>query len=67
VLHEYTKYNETISLQTLPIYYLEPNTRITVKNAESNIYGDYLINTLSFTLDNASTLTINAVRVPEKI
>ena len=67
VLHEYTKYNETISLQTLPIYYLEPNTRITVKNAESNIYGDYLINTLSFTLDNSSTLTINAVRVPEKI
>lgn len=67
VLHEYTKYNENISLQTLPIYHLEPNTRITVKNAESNIYGDFIINTLSFTLDNSSTLTINATRVPEKI
>lgn len=67
VLHQYTKYNENISLQTLPIYHLEPNTRITVKNAESNIYGDYLINSLSFALDNSSTLTINATRVPEKI
>ena len=67
VFHQYTKYNETISLQTLPIYYLQPNTRITIENAESNIYGDYIIDTLSFTLDNSSMLTINATKAPEKI
>ena len=67
VLHQYTKYNETISLQTLPIYHLQPNTRITIENAESNIYGDYIIDTLSFTLDNSSMLTINATKAPEKI
>lgn len=67
VFHQYTKYNETVSLQTLPIYHLEPNTRITIENAESNIYGDYIINTLSFTLDNSSMLTINAIKAPEKI
>ena len=67
VFHQYTKYNETISLQTLPIYHLQPNTRITIENAESNIYGDYIIDTLSFTLDNSSMLTINATKAPEKI
>lgn len=67
VIHQYTKYNESISLQTIPIYYLEPNTRITVNNTESNIYGDYMIESLSFTLDNSSMLTINATRVPDKI
>ena len=67
VFHQYTKYNETISLQTLPIYYLQPNTRITIENAESNIYGDYIMDTLSFTLDNSSMLTINATKAPEKI
>lgn len=67
VFHQYTKYNETISLQTLPIYHLEPNTRITIENVESNIYGDYIIDTLSFTLDNSSMLTINATKAPEKI
>lgn len=67
VIHQYIKYNESISLQTIPIYYLEPNTRITVNNTESNIYGDYMIESLSFTLDNSSMLTINATRVPDKI
>ena len=67
VIHEYTKYNESISIQTLPIYHLEPNIRITVKNKESNIYGDYMIESLSFTFDNSSMLTINATRAPEKI
>lgn len=67
LIHEYTKYNESISIQCLPIYHFEPNTRITVKNAESDIYGDYIIQSLSFTLDNASMLTINATKAPEKI
>ena len=67
VIHQYAKYNETISLQTLPIYHLEPNTRITINNTESNIFGDYMIQSLSFSLDNSSSLTINAIRVPDKI
>ena len=66
-LHEYTKYNETISLQTLPLYHLQPNIRITVENEESGIYGDYIIDSLSFSLDVSSFLSINATRAPEKI
>jgi len=31
-LYQYTNYNEQISLTVLPIYYLEPNTRITVRD-----------------------------------
>ena len=31
-LYQYTNYNEQISLTTLPIYYLEPNVRITVRD-----------------------------------
>ena len=67
LIHEYTKYNQSISIQCLPIYHFEPNTRITVKNEESNIFGDYIIESLSFTLDNASVLNINATKAPEKI
>lgn len=67
VLHEYTKYNETISLQTLPLYHLQPNTRITVSSDECGIYGDYIIDSLSFSLDTSSLLSINATRAPEKI
>jgi len=31
-LYRYTQYNEQISLTALPIYNLEPNTRITVRD-----------------------------------
>lgn len=67
LLHEYTSYNESISLQTLPIYFLEPNTRISVHDIKSNIHGDYMINSLSFTLDTSSLLTINATKALSKI
>ena len=67
LLHQYTDFNETISLQTLPLYFLQPNTRISVFDEKSNIYGDYLINSLSFSIANNSTMTINATRALEKI
>lgn len=67
LLHQHTSFNQNINLQTLPIYFLEPNTRITVNNVESNIYGDYMIENLSFALDTSSILTISAKRALEKI
>ena len=67
LIHEYTSYNESISLQTLPIYFLQPNTRISVYDTRSNIFGDYMINSMSFSLDTSSTLTINATRALNKI
>lgn len=66
-LQEYVNYNETISLQTLPLYYLEPNTYIKVEDKISNIYGNYFINSLSFSLDSSSNLTINASKTYQKI
>ena len=66
-LHEFTNYNESISLQTIPLYFLQPNTRITVNNPNSDISGDYLINSLSFSLNNDGLLTINASKAVEKI
>ena len=67
MVHEYTSYNESISLQTNPIYFLEPNTRITVHDTKSNIHGDYMINSMSFSLDSSSFLTINATKALSKI
>lgn len=66
LLHEYTSYNESISIQTLPIYILEPNTRIEVKDLESNIYGDYMISTISIPLDINGTMSISATRALER-
>ena len=67
LLHEYTNYNQSISLQTLPIYFLQPNIGIYVKDEETGIEGNYLINSLSYSIGNDNTLNINAFKILEKI
>ena len=66
-LHEFTNYNESISIQTVPLYFLEPNTRISINNPNSAIMGDYIINSMSFSLDSEGLLTINASKAVEKV
>lgn len=67
LLYQYTNYNETVSLQTVPIYYLEPNSRITIRDVESDIYGDFMINSISIPLDANSTMSASCTRALSKI
>jgi hypothetical protein len=67
LLYQYTNYNESISIQSVPIYYLDVNSRITVQDKKSGIYGDYIINSISLPLDAGSTMNISASRALERI
>jgi len=66
LLYQYLSFNETITIQAIPIYHLEPNTRITVIDPVSGINGDYIINSISLSLAGG-TMTINATRALERI
>lgn len=66
-LYQYTNYNEEISLTVLPIYYLEPNTRITIKDKKTGIYDDYVIKTISLPLDINGVMNISCTKVLERI
>ena len=66
-LYQYTNYNEQVSLTMLPIYYLEPNTRITIRDVESGIYGDYMIKSFSLPLDVNGTMSLSCTRALERI
>lgn len=67
LLYQYTSYNESISLQCIPIYYLDANTRISVTDLNSDIYGDYIIHNISIPLDISSNMTISATKALERI
>ena len=67
LLYQYTHVNNTISITTLPIYYLQPNTRINVEDEPAGIYGDYIIQSISLPLDINSTMNINAYKALQKI
>lgn len=66
-LYQYTNYNEQVSLTMLPIYYLEPNIRITIRDVESGIYGDYMIKSFSLPLDVNGTMSLSCTRALERI
>jgi hypothetical protein len=67
LLYQYTGYNEAVTIQILPMYFLEPNTRITVKDMETGIYGDYMLNSFSVPLDINGTMSLSCTRALEKI
>lgn len=67
LLYQYTEYNSSISIQSIPIYYLDVNRRITVNDKASDIYGDYIIKSISLPLDPKSTMSISATRALERI
>ena len=62
MLYQSSSYNESIQISILPIYYLEPNVRITVFDIDSDIYGDYIIKSISLPLDINGTSNISATR-----
>ena len=66
LLYQYTNYNEGITIQSIPLFYLEPNTRIEVRDPESDIYGDYMISTISIPLAINGTTSISATRALER-
>ena len=67
MLYQYTDYNETITIQTVPIYHLEPNTRISVSDRSSKIFGDYVIKSYTLPLDGKSIMSISATKALERI
>lgn len=66
-LYQYACCTESITLSSLPVYYLEPNTRILVDDNNSNLHGEYLIERLSIPLSTNGTMSITATKAIEKL
>ena len=66
-LFYHTNYQKTVSLTTLPIYYLKPNSRVTLNDKSTNTYGDYMIQNLNFSFGPGANMTISLNEVHERI
>lgn len=67
MLWDNTSYNNAINLSIVPIYHLEPNTRIGVTSVENDISGDFMINSLSIPLNISGTMSISATKCSVKL
>lgn len=67
LLYQYTNYTSSISISSIPIYYLDVNNRITVYDRSSGIYGDYVVKSINLPLDAKNTMSISASKALERV
>jgi hypothetical protein len=67
MLWENTNYNSSISISLVPIFHLEPNTRITINSNDADIHGDYMIDSMSIPLTINGTMSISASETKSKL
>ena len=58
---------ENISVTAVPVYYLEPNTRIFVHDENSQINGEYLVSKITIPLTYNGMMNISANKAVEKL
>lgn len=58
---------ESVTINTIPIYYLEPNSRIHVLDSNAHIEGYYNVSKLSIPLTYNGTMSITATKAAQSI
>jgi hypothetical protein len=66
-LNNYVYAVESANITTVPIYHLQPNTRIKVMDMNSKINGDYIVSRISIPLTYNGTMSITATKVADRI
>lgn len=62
-LQNYSLCTESTSITALPIYYLQPNTRIRIKNDDNNnVNGEYIVSKITLPLAHNGTMSLTTVK-----
>ena len=67
LMYQHSYCSESITLTTVPVYHLEPNTRIFVYDDSSKINGEYIVSKLSIPLAYNGTMSITATKAPTRL
>ena len=67
LLYQNTNMSNGISFTTLPLYFLEPNTRISVQDEEIGVNDDYVITTISLPLGVEGTMSVSGYKCLQRI
>ena len=64
-LHTILSFNESVSINIMPIYHLEPNTCIIIRDNDTNIDGDYIIKSFSLPLAAGNQITLQCSKAAQ--
>ena len=67
LLYQYSYCTENISINSIPIYHLSPNTRIFIQDDKTEINGEYIIHKLTIPLTYNGMMSISASKAPERL
>lgn len=67
LVYNYSYAQESISITAVPIYYLQPNSRITVDDDKVGIHGDYIVSKITIPLTYNGTMILTAIKAPERL
>lgn len=67
LMYIHTSMNETVNISSLPVYFLEPNTRIIAEDEETMTAGDYVIMNISYTLGVEANQTLSCIKIKSRL
>lgn len=69
MLNEVINYNESVSITCLPIYHIEPNTRITAQDSDAGLNNktSFIVNSYSIPLASNGTMTLQCTKDINKL
>ena len=67
LLYKHVCATEAVTLTVVPIYHLQPNTRIFVNDKNTGINGEFIINKITVPLQYNGTTSITTTKAVERI
>jgi len=66
-LFSHTTYQKVVTLTALPVFYLEPNSRVQIIDKTTNTNGDFMIQNINLTLGPGANMAVTLNEIVEKI
>lgn len=67
LIYQHLIYNSQITINCIPLYYLEPNNIIYIADQTTGIIGSYVITSMTLPLNYNGTMTIQATEALERV
>lgn len=67
LIYQYAYCNESIQINSIPIFHLEPNMRISVFDNKTKINGEYIVNKITIPLGYNGQMQIMATKAPIRL
>jgi len=63
LIYNHTRFNESVSFESIPLYFLRENNRIALEDVETEISGDYYLTSFSIPLSSEEYMSCEAIKI----